>query len=103
MICHGNKSNAHLGLWSLQKYKFGDVQNVDFFFIFQIFPRVLKVFIKSFYVWSYSAKNDLRQHKIGYNLPWKQLSCTFRGWSLQAYKYGDVQNVDFFFHIPDFF
>ena len=46
-----------LGLWSLQKYKFGDVQNVDFFFIFHIFSRVLKVFIKSFYVWSYSAKN----------------------------------------------
>ena len=46
-----------LGLWSLQKYKFGDVQNVDFLFIFHIFSRVLKVFIKSFYVWSYSAKN----------------------------------------------
>ena len=41
--------------------------------------------------------NDLRQEKIGYNLPWKQLSCKFRGWSLQEYKFGDFQNVDFFF------
>ena len=40
--------------------------------------------------------NDLRQDKIGYNLPWKQLSCTFSGWSLQEYQFGDVQNVDFF-------
>ena len=31
MICHGNKSNAHLGWSSLQKYIFGDVQNIDFF------------------------------------------------------------------------
>ena len=57
MICHRNKSNAHLGLWSLQKYKFGDVQNLDFFSYSKIFSRVLKVFITSFYVWSYSAKN----------------------------------------------
>ena len=41
--------------------------------------------------------NDLRQDKTGYNLPWRQLSCTFRGWSLQEYNFGDVQNVDFFF------
>ena len=59
MICHGNKSNAHLGLWSLQGYKFGAAKNVDFFFILQIFSRVLKVFIKSFYPWPYSAKNKL--------------------------------------------
>ena len=47
--------------------------------------------------------NDLTQDKIGYDLPWKQISCTFRGWSLQEYKFGDIQNVDFFFHIPEFF
>ena len=41
--------------------------------------------------------NDLTQDKIGYDLPWKQISCPFfRGWSLQEYKFGDVQNVDFF-------
>ena len=47
--------------------------------------------------------NDSTQGKIGYDLPWKQISCKFRGWSLQEYKFGDIQNVDFFFHIPEFF
>ena len=28
MICHGIKSNAHPEWWSLEKYKFGDVQKV---------------------------------------------------------------------------
>ena len=58
MICNGNKSNAHLGWWSLQRYKFGDIQNVDFFVIFQVFSRALKV-IKSLQPWSDSAKNRL--------------------------------------------
>ena len=47
--------------------------------------------------------NDLTQDKTGYDLPWKQISCTFfRGWSLQEYKFGDVQNVDFFFIFQNF-
>ena len=59
MICHGNKSYVHLGWWSLQEYKFGDVQNIDFVSDFRFFSRVLKVFIKSsFYPWSYLAKNQ---------------------------------------------
>ena len=47
--------------------------------------------------------NDLTQGKIEYDLPWQQISCTFRGWSLKEYQFGDIQNVDFFFHIPEFF
>ena len=47
--------------------------------------------------------NDLTQDKIGYDLRLKQIPCTFRGLSLQEYKFVDVQNVDFFFHIPEFF
>ena len=59
MIWHGIKSNPHLGWWTLQKYKVGDVQNVDFFSILQSFSRALKVFIKLFQPWPYSAKNRL--------------------------------------------
>ena len=51
MIFHGLKSNFHLEWWSLQKYKFGDFQNVD------IFSRVLKDIIKSFQPWCCSVKN----------------------------------------------
>ena len=47
MICHGIKSKAYLEWWRLLKYTFGDVKNVEFFFIFQIFSRALKDFIKS--------------------------------------------------------
>ena len=46
--------------------------------------------------------NDLTQDKIGYDLRWKQISCTFRSWSLQEYKFVDVQNVDFFFIFQNF-
>ena len=46
--------------------------------------------------------NDLTQDKIGYDLPWKQISCTFRVGAYKNIKFGDVQNVDFFFHISYF-
>ena len=39
MICHGIKSNAHLEWWSLQKYKFGDVQNVDVILYLRFFQE----------------------------------------------------------------
>ena len=70
MICHGIQSNAHLEWWSLQKYKFGDVQNVDYFFIFQIFSRAFKEFIKSSNLGATQPKIDyLRQRKTRYYLP----------------------------------
>ena len=50
-----------------------------------------------------NQKSHLRQGKIGYDFPWKQHLCTLRGWGRQEYKFGDVQSIEFFFHIPDFF
>ena len=70
MICYGIKSKAYLEWWRLLKYTFGDVKNVEFFFIFQIFSRALKDFIKSSNLGATQPKIDyLRQEKIGYYLP----------------------------------
>ena len=69
MICHGIKSKAYLEWWRLLKYTFGDVKNVEFFFIFQIFSRALKDFIKSSNLGATQAKiNYLRREKIRYYL-----------------------------------
>ena len=46
--------------------------------------------------------NDLTQDKIGYDLSWKQISCTFR---VGAYKNVNLEmfKMLIFFHVPEFF
>ena len=58
ITCHGNNSHAHLGGGAYKNINLGMFKMWIFFFIFQIFSRALKVFIKPFHPWSYSAKNQ---------------------------------------------